>query len=99
FTRGVYPSNDSIWLMNSDGSGQAPVTSGPGDLSPDWSPNGEKIVFGHNGAIYTIGADGTGLTAVTSGVEDEKPKWSPDGTKIVFVRYVPNPSGGSVAHV
>src|SRR4051794_21800944 len=71
-----------LWTMNPDGSGQTQLTSGPGnDVEPNWSPDGQKIVFSSNrdepGAdcigpfrchyeIYTINANGTGLTRLTT---------------------------------
>src|SRR3954453_15989867 len=38
-----------IWTMNSDGSGQTQITSGPGDdTEPNWSPDGQRLVFSSN---------------------------------------------------
>jgi Tol biopolymer transport system component len=58
-------------------------------LWPDFSPDGERIVFPHDmtGALelYVINADGTGLTQIThDGAPHISPRWSPDGTRILF---------------
>jgi Tol biopolymer transport system component len=51
-----------------------------GCYSPDWSPDGEKIVFtrsepdGSNESIWIVNADGTGLVHVTDGADDN-PTW------------------------
>jgi DNA-binding SARP family transcriptional activator/tRNA A-37 threonylcarbamoyl transferase component Bud32 len=57
--------------------------------SPDWSPDGSKIVFA--GAdqtgldLYVMSADGTDLHKITDARGDEDwPAWSPDGSRIVF---------------
>jgi TolB protein len=76
------------------------ITNNPAaiDDDPDWSPDGQKIVFtshaitdDHRNSttaeIYVIKADGTGIPArLTNNVEEERaPAWSPDGTRIVFM--------------
>jgi Tol biopolymer transport system component len=74
------------------------ITNSPAtiDDDPDWSPDGQKIVFTSHDVtdnpinsvtaeIYVISTDGTGLTRLTSNTEEERgPSWSPDGTRIVL---------------
>lgn len=86
-----------IWLMNTDGSGQ-PVQLTDifgGACQPNWSPDGERLVFispcSKNQETYPsvgmfiINADGTQQTPLPGVLAgDFDPAWSPDGTKIVF---------------
>ena len=85
-------SRDTIWVMNSDGSGQTKLTQGPYDTGPAWSPDGTRIVFsrGIQGAwtLWTMNADGTDQVQITFGaVDDTWADWSPDGTRIAFTRF------------
>ena len=61
---------------------------------PDWSPDGQKIVFASDDCtgdfdqaeIFVIHADGTNLVRLTTNSSaDFRPIWSPDGQKIAFV--------------
>jgi TolB protein len=51
--------------------------------SPDWSPDGRRIVFNTaSGYVATVRADGSGLRRLRRGSE---PAFSPDGRKIVYL--------------
>jgi TolB protein len=67
------------------------------DDDPDWSPDGQRIVYTRHpdtdnplqsnlAEIYVINADGSGAAGrLTDNTEEERgPSWSPDGTRIVF---------------
>src|SRR6185312_13368184 len=83
-----------IYTINSDGTDLFQVTDLPAAndffaLTPDFSPDGNRIVFPHDMTcaleLYIINADGTGLTQIThDGNFHAVPHWSPDGTHIVF---------------
>ncbi len=84
-TKIAFASNRSgqfrIWKANSDGSSPVAVTTtgslpaGSEDASPDWSPDGQRIVFSRGvpadgtGArdIFSVKTDGTDLKRLTSG--------------------------------
>ncbi|HSR30384.1 MAG TPA: DUF885 family protein, partial [Anaerolineae bacterium] len=80
-----------IWVMNADGSGQRLLTEiGGTNSSPDWSPDGSKIVLDStrdgNLEIYVIDADGSNPVNLTQHpAHDHSPDWSPDGARIAFV--------------
>lgn len=82
------------------GAGRKNLTNSPEAIEddPDWSPDGQRIVFTSHDVtdnhlnsitaeIYVINADGTGgLARLTNNVEEERaPSWSPDGSRIVFM--------------
>jgi Tol biopolymer transport system component len=61
--------------------GRLPATS------PDFSPNGNRIVFVRLGSgLFSVKPDGSGLRRLTSGKRDSYPVWSRDGKRIAFVR-------------
>jgi Tol biopolymer transport system component len=63
------------------------------DTSPDWSPDGKRIVFASNRdegnfEIYVMNADGSGQKNLTKNptTTDIDPSWSPSGKQIAFER-------------
>lgn len=73
----------SIWVINSDGTGLHQIDvqgldcgGSIGCHEPQWSPNGNKIIFAGNTAgstfVYTMNANGTGLQQVAEG---DDPVW------------------------
>jgi len=86
--------HSEIWVMEADGSDPIQVTESPsgGNQHPDWSPDGEWIVFNSwrnddesSSDIWTVAADGTEERRLTSSPEmEEYPAWSPDGGRILF---------------
>lgn len=85
-----------LWVMNADGSGKRQLANelAASDIGahPDWSPDGERIVFSgvsqERGVehIYTVKPDDSTLKRLTTGA-DSSPTWSPDGKRIAFVRF------------
>jgi uncharacterized repeat protein (TIGR01451 family) len=86
--------NFEIFAMNADGSDKVNVSNNDGgDLEPDWSPDGSKVVWVHyedgKGDIYVANADGTGEVNFSNEPKDERgPAWSPDGARIAYYRRV-----------
>jgi len=88
-------SSSGIWVMNTDGSNQNPLTTPTEnnyDREPAWSSDGKKIAFIRQftgGAafvyyLYVMAADGTNPTRLLPAEYDvHHPSWSPDGTKLL----------------
>jgi dipeptidyl aminopeptidase/acylaminoacyl peptidase len=102
----AYPNGAGIpqlFHVEADGQALAQLTTGRrAATSPDFSPDGKRIVFVWLGSgIYSIAQDGTGTARLTSGRRDSYPVWSPDGKRIAFLRpyraewrvYVMSPAG------
>lgn len=100
-----------IYVMNSDGSSIAAITTGV-DFGPSWSPDGTKMAFtkvvSGQPEIYVMNADGTNQTRLTNdALQDYDPSWSPDGSKIVFSHdaadaaelYLINPDGTGLTNL
>lgn len=85
-----------IWIINSDGTGLRQLTDYQwGACQPEWSPDGERLIFispceeneevYDNANLFVVNADGSGLEplpAMEGGGFD--PAWSPDGKSILF---------------
>ncbi len=86
FTAGI-PSQ--IFVMNADGSGVRPLTTGTEKLSPSWSPDGTRIAFwayanaGGPQNIWVMNADGSNQVQITSTGSEQWLSWCSTG-RIVF---------------
>jgi Tol biopolymer transport system component len=79
----VNPSWGDIWVMNSDGSGKHPITSGATDYGTAWSPDGTRIATLDmpSRTVYTLNAtDGSDREAVHAEGLQFVPGWQPRGT-------------------
>ena len=79
-------------MADVDGSGTRNLTKTcrRRESSPQWSPDGSKILFTRPTAsrmqIFVMNADGTGVRRLTDGPDSNRtPVWSPDGNLIAFV--------------
>lgn len=86
-----------IALVRPDGGGGHPLTPDLPDgdqTNPDWSPDGERLVFafsdGLRDDLWVADADGSGaerlLDCAGACVALDDPSWSPDGRAVVYTR-------------
>ena len=90
----IRPSALEIFVMNSDGSEQRPIThNGAANFGPFWHPSETKIIFssnmddsaGRDFELYMINDDGSGLERITySPGFDGFPVFSPDGRYLAW---------------
>lgn len=92
-----YESTLGVWIVNSDGTGAAPVrTGGPwGPVKPVWSPDGTRIAFVEGEGAYpsliprirVVDVDGSSVTTLWKGDAGEDvalDDWSSDGELMLF---------------
>ena len=80
-----------IWLKQLADGTEAPVTAGPDDSAPRFSPDGASLLFTRASALYRVGVVGGDPRKLIDNASDGD--WSPDGERIVFIRDVARPSG------
>jgi Tol biopolymer transport system component len=103
------PRRVSIFTIRPDGTKKRVLVHGGYAVSPEYSPNGKRIVFAghpdrsHTNGIWTIRSNGSHPRRLTdpgrSDSYDAAPDWSPDGHHVVFVRCAHGSSEGCQGHV
>jgi len=93
----AFASGANIWVMDPGGGKPKKITGGEFESSePDWSPDGDRILFICNGGYYshankneicTMSSNGRDRVKITSDNKGEgSPTWSPDASRIAFSR-------------
>jgi TolB protein len=54
--------------------------------APDWSPEGDRVVFADIQGLRVQNLDGSDSFQITADSRDTSPIWSPDGSRIAFIR-------------
>ncbi|MAS33386.1 MAG: hypothetical protein CL610_05230 [Anaerolineaceae bacterium] len=77
-----------IYLSRIDDFDPQPITSGPRESDPQWSPDGSKIVFVRSrdffSALFIVDVATGEEQQLTNFTNDLEPDWSPDSQRIVF---------------
>ncbi|HXO40462.1 MAG TPA: hypothetical protein VN999_03370, partial [Thermoanaerobaculia bacterium] len=89
----------ALWIVDADaatatgagaGAGPRPLTAGPRDSAPRWSPDGRRLAFlrhaGKGDQLFVLPLDGgeaRQLTDLPGGAKS--PAWSPDGRTLAFL--------------
>ena len=86
-----------LWLVDTTGATPPrPLTEGPRDSAPAWSPDGQRVIFAsnRNGALnlFALPASGEGGTdRLTTSESLQLPgSWSPDGNVLAFMEQHPS---------
>lgn len=97
----TYSHDGRMRIMNSDGTGDALLTTRIADR-PNWAHFSDKIVFeSYEDGIWVINPDGTGETQIIAISNAVFPSWAPDDSKILFSIsgsgiYMVDPDGSNI---
>jgi len=88
----VFEANNTVFIMNADGTGARALTGVQNDHEPSFTPDGAKVVFAHenvkthNFEIFAVNADGTNrqLLLKLGNTSVAGPSISPDGTMLAY---------------
>jgi Tol biopolymer transport system component len=90
----AYVRSGNIYVARSGGGHRRFVTSG---VSPDWSPDGRRLLFVRPlarltfdapiGRMYVAGAHGEGLRRIGPPADASRPVWSPEGNWIAYEAF------------
>ena len=92
YTRGNNAGDDSVWVVNADGTTTFPLEIGGTGAKrhPTWSPDSSKIAYAvvknEKEQIYVASSAGGIAPPLPNGVGHE-PNWQPYGSKIAFDAY------------
>jgi acylaminoacyl-peptidase len=83
-----------LWVVNVDGTGHRPLTSGDGnESSPRWSPDGTRLVYladasGKDQLVCRWMDNGQTAQLTHDTQSPASPAWSPDGKQIAFALFI-----------
>jgi Tol biopolymer transport system component len=80
---------ESYWRLAIVDPDDGSLTEPPGPqlaLAPNWSPDGEQIVYAGERGLVIQSVDGQASYRLTDDPLDTSPVWSPDGSQVAFVR-------------
>jgi Tol biopolymer transport system component len=92
------PDHFQVFTIRPDGSGAKQITHAVSAQSPDWSPDGNRIVLEFerkaSAGIALMSANGTGVRVLTPTGFQGQPSFSPDGRSIVYERDIAEGNNG-----
>ncbi len=78
--------DQTIRIVNADGTGLVELPQFNNDVGPVWSPNGEWLAFHSSGNLAIMHPDGSEPTLLWEGKDNQcavEPQWSPDSQALV----------------